>query len=291
MDRALRTVVLPLLVLCSAASGAALAAEGDEARAEQVVLDALASAGPIESQARALVGLAWPADAGDPAVMARARREIISFGQHGMAALRQAVTTVRPEHLASLASAIVEAYANVPAGNTVEYLPALESVIWFGTREARTIAIPEVARFRYRPALLTVIDAAIEDPALETVAVPAVAAIRDDRARFWLAGLLSSGDPARREMAATALARIGGRATEPLKEALRSPDAQMRVAAARALLPVATVEDVTALHEYVARHGDDDPATIQSVKEIALMLEEALEAQRAADSASPPVDF
>ena len=61
-----------------------------------------------------------------------------------------------------------------------------------------------------------------------------------------------------------------------MKDALKSEDPSLRVLAARALLPVATVEELTAFHEYAASYPNDDEATVQAVRRAAAALEEAL---------------
>jgi hypothetical protein len=91
-----------------------------------------------------------------------------------------------------------------------------------------------------------------------------------------------------RSEAAVALSRIGGPALQPLKDAMRSEDRALRETACRALLPVAGLEDVTALHEYAAARPDDDPGLVEAVRTAAAMLEEAMAARQANDSATPP---
>jgi HEAT repeat protein len=135
------------------------------------------------------------------------------------------------------------------------------------------------------------IDSAIEDPSLAPDVIRALGAIGDDRARFYLERMLHEGGAGNREEAAVALARLGGRAMSPLRDAVRSDDRDVRLAAVRAILPVASPDDLTALYVYLTDHADDDPATSQSIRAAAAMIEEALEAREAAEGASSPRDF
>jgi hypothetical protein len=72
-----------------------------------------------------------------------------------------------------------------------------------------------------------------------------------------------------------------------LKKACGSESKEIRLASIRALLPVATVEELSSLYDYTTAHASDDPATAKAVDAAAARLEKALEAQQAADSASP----
>jgi hypothetical protein len=283
MSRVLAIVVL--LVLAVAAW-----AETTESDAERQVYEAMARAPSIERQARNLANLAWPKDGGDPEVAAVARRVLVGFRGQGLAAMRRAVREVRPEDQADVVRAILEARDGIEAGIPPDLLPALEEAVWFGTRDARVIAIPELARYRARPALLTIIDAAYEDPDLVGLAVDAVGTIGDARGRFFLDEQLHRGGPGIPEKAAVGLARIGGKALDPLKSAMRSDDRALRQMAVRALLSVAGVEDLSALYEYTYRHGDDDPELVEAVRQSTVVLEQQLAAQQEYDSASPMPD-
>jgi hypothetical protein len=108
----------------------------------------------------------------------------------------------------------------------------------------------------------------------------------DARARFFLEEMMLEGPPDARGQAAAALARIGGPARYPLKLAIRSDDPEVRLIAVQALLPVATTDDISTLHEYAYNHPDDDPGILEAVRASALMLEEALARQAEAESAS-----
>jgi hypothetical protein len=69
---------------------------------------------------------------------------------------------------------------------------------------------------------------------------------------------------------------------------MKSDDRALRETACRALLPVAGLDDITALHEYAATFPGDEPALLEAVRTAAAMLEEALAARQENDSASPP---
>jgi hypothetical protein len=77
----------------------------------------------------------------------------------------------------------------------------------------------------------------------------------------------------------------------PLRDALRSGERDVRLAAARAMLPVATPDDLTAFYVYLSEHENDDPGTSQAIRAAAAVIEEKREAQQAADAASAPRDF
>jgi len=258
---------------------------------QAVVEEAKARAVDPIAQGLALARLAWPAEDGDPAVAAAAREELIGFGRFGIDPIAAASGNVRDSQRADAVAALLECYAQRPAELPAAFLPALETAVWYGPREARERAIPPLAQFRYTPALLPIIDAALEDRALLPLAVKAVSAMQDARARFFLDDTLMAGPPDVRSDAAIALARIGGDALFPLKKALRSDDPATRLAAATAILPVARTDDLSALYEYLSAHSGDDPIVVQAIRDTAAMLEEVLAAQHAMDAATPPSDL
>ena len=270
---------LPLLL-------SAAPATVDNPDPEKVIRDAMAEAVQIPRQAVALIHLAWPAEPGDSAVAARARAEVVGFGEIGIPFLRTAITQVKPQQQADLVKAFIEAYRRVPSGMPPDYLAGLEQAAWFGSEEARRVAIVELARYRYRQALLTIMDSAYEFPDLLPLCIYALGKIGDDRARFFLEKHLNEGKAGVSEQAAIGLAQIGGRALLPLKAALRSGNRSLRQIGARALLPVAGVDDISSLHEYVASHPSDNPETLRAVREATIMLEKIREATEAAASAS-----
>jgi hypothetical protein len=256
-------------------------------QAEQKVLDALRRGDTIPAQAQNLIELAWPKEGpADPVLSARARKELVDFGIHAIVPLRANLTRLAPAHQADAVRAFIEARERIPGPTPPDFVPGLEEVLWFGTREAKRIAMREVARYRSPHAVLPIVDSALEDPALLPDAVAALGEIGSARARFFLAQVFHEGQPALREQAASALARIGGSALEPLREALRAPSREERLVAVRALLAVAGEDDLSALYEYLANHPDDDPPTTAAVRTAAERIEQELEARRAAEAAS-----
>lgn len=253
----------------------------------EIVDAAITDAGrSIGAQAKALANLAWPEVDGDPAVADHARLRLINYNENAISALRHAIRTVRPDQQAAVVRALVRAFLKIGYGLPPDFLPGLNDAVWYGTREARLLAIPELGRFRFTPGVLTIIDAAHEDPQLLEVSIEALASMRDQRARFFLEQVMLEGPLEVRGLAAGALARIGDLSLLPLKVAIRSEDPGTRALAVRALLPVATVDDLSTLHEYVYNHPDDDSSTIDSVRASAVALEERLARQISSDSAS-----
>ena len=93
-------------------------------------------------------------------------------------------------------------------------------------------------------------------------------------------------DPDHSRQAAEALALIGGRAIDTLRDATISPDPELRAAAIDALVPVSGVDDLTILYEYVALYPEDPPERIDLVLRRAAQLEAMLEARQDVDAAS-----
>jgi hypothetical protein len=262
------------------------------AEAERAVLAALAGAADAPRQAAALAALAWPAEGSrDPAIAARARKELVSFGTHGVPALGNAIPKVQSRYQAEVVASLIEARQHFDGPLPAEYVPALETALWFGTSEAKLLAFEEVGRLRFQGAVLPIVDAAIEDPEILGKAIETLGTIGDDRARFFLAEQLHKGAPAHRELAAIAMARIGGRALDPLRGAMRSENRELRELAARAILPVATEADLSELYEYLAAHPQDDPALLRGLRGTAQELERLLEMKRQAEAADSPQDF
>jgi hypothetical protein len=281
---------LLVLLLCGALATASATAEEDaqSAAARKVIEDAKARAVSIPAQVDALIALAFPPTPSDPAVRQAAQDELVVFGERSISPLALAVAKVTPENRTDVVRTLMGAFRRLSFGLPTDYLPGIESAIWFGDHAARELAIPELARFRQRGATLTLVDAATEDPSLSSMVIRAMGEIGDPRARFWLGTQLRGTDPALRADAAVALSRIGGPALVPLKDAMKSSDRALREIACRALLPVAGLDDITPLHEYAAAFPQDDPALVEAVRTAAAMLEEALAARQENDSASPP---
>lgn len=263
-------------------SAAAVRTDGgnEKPQARRSVDAAITAAGSsIPDQAEALARLAWPATDGDPEVAELARVTLVDYQAYALPTIRAFVRRVRPDQQASVVTTLLAAYMKIGYGQNGDFLAGLNEAVWYGSREARLIAIPELGRFRVAPAMLTIIDAASEDPAVLPVSIEALARIADDRARFFLEQVMLEGDPEVRGPAASALARIGGDALLPLKVAVRSDDPSVRVMAVQALLPFVTVDDLSTLHDYIYAHPDDDPATVEAVRASTMMLEAVLTRQ------------
>lgn len=257
--------------------------------ADQVILDTLAEVGPnVPAQAEALARLAWYQPDVRPDIRARARQELVLFGASAIDALHRAAETVSTKDVAAVVDTLLAAKQSIPGQDPSNYVPALDAALWRGDRLARERVIPVLAERGSRMSLLPMIDAAIEDPALLPTVVDALGGLRDDRARFFLDGVFHERRPGVSDQAAVALARIGGRALEPLRDALREPDRGVRLAAVRALLPVAGEGELMAFYEWIAAYPDDDPSLLASVKNACARIEGWIEARDAAEAASGP---
>lgn len=273
---ALATVVLLSLVPWVSVR----AANEDDATfdARAPVKQAMRQAGSIEAQAAALADLAWPIepDTVDPRVRAAARRELVGFGVHGAPAIREVIRS-RPAASADAVAAIVEVRTDMQASLPPNYLETLDEALWFGSSEARLIAMQELGVLTRALNYLAIVDAAEEDPSLIGPAMSTLARMREPRSRFWLASFLNDDDRERRREAAATLAAIGGDALEPLKDGLASRDAELRALCARAIVPVARSTELTALYEYLDAFPDDDPEVVEAVRERALAIERAID--------------
>jgi HEAT repeat protein len=253
----------------------------------QVIDRAKSEAVSIPRQVAALTRLAW--FEGDPSgkVAQLAKQELVGFGGESIPELRGAFLRVDPalqhEVVGTMITGRRAKGGMVPTG----YVEGLTDFIWDGGRAARELAIPELALYRPAGAVLPIIDAASEDPELLPIALPALGLIGNDRARHYLADLLRDGEGEVPGLAAAALARIHGRALGPLREGLLAEREVTRVAAARALLPIATLEDLSALYEYYGAYPDDDPELRAQVRDTASRLELLLQQQQEIDAASP----
>jgi hypothetical protein len=258
------------------------------ARAVEVVNAAQRSAVSIPDQARALARLAWPVEGEPdhgPLVREIARTRLIEFGQNGVAAVHETVRT-RPAHSADALAAFVEIRAGYEVGLPPNYLVVFDDALWFGTREARRLAMQEIGAYGRVMNFLAIVDAAEEDPALTAVAIHTLGRLGNPRARFWLARQLSHQDADLRINAAMALASIGGEALDPLESGTRSGDPAFREMCLRALVPVAGPEQLTTLYEYLGTYEDSDPELADLVRERALALERAMDAWIESESAS-----
>jgi hypothetical protein len=258
------------------------------AEARDAVRAALNSARDIDGQAAALARLAWPTDGERVAgLSALARYKLVRFDEYAFQALFDALDRV-PEPLSTdVVAVILEARRRHRGGVPAAFIPALERAVWFGSVGARRLAIRELARYHYRPAMLPAIDAAIEDPQLVDTVVELLPLFGHAGARYYLQDVLLEGTERQRRLAAVSLARIGGRALETLRDASLSDDRVIRELAVGALLPLTGVNDLTTLYEYVADHPDDDAELIARVRERAIQLEELLDRAMEQESATP----
>ncbi len=282
----MRALILTLALVLTGDAAFAVTSE-DRAKAEAEVVAALHGVDDILEQAEVLAGLAWPDDADSvpPLVRAEARSMLIPYRDRAVPAIREVVRT-SAVHGGDAMAAMVEARMAMESGLPTDYYSALDEALWFGSREARRIAMTELARFRTVPNILAIMDVAEEDPELRPIAISTLAALRSDRARFWLAKHLNGDEPELRDAAAAALAAIGSRALEPLKEATASEDPALRTVALRSLMPAARPEDLTALYEYLAGFPDDPPELVGAVRDRALELEKIADAWHESQSAT-----
>jgi HEAT repeat protein len=254
-------------------------------------VEALAKAGDIPGQARALVALAWPAGKRDEVISARARLELSRFGDHGMSALRNALNTVKIGYTEEVVATILAAEKTSRVEMARESRAAMLDALWVGSHGAKVLAIQALGGDRTPLAVGPMIDSAIADPSLAAQVVEALGAMRFQQARFYLDRVMMEGPPPLRPLAASSLAQIGGAALIPLKNALKAPGRDTRLLAVRALLPAATEYDLGALYEYIEKHGDDDPELTQALKVSAKSIEKAIAARDAKAAADSPKDF
>jgi hypothetical protein len=280
------------LAIACAASQPARSAERSRAtaddRAREAVLQALAAGGDIPGQARNLVELAWPAGKRDEAVSARARRELVNFGEHSIGVLRKALNSVKIEYTEEVMATTVGAQRMAPSNTQVEYLASAIDALWIGSRGAKVLAIEVISENRSPMVVGPLIDSAIDDPTLASLVVETLGTIRFPQARFYLEKVMMEGAPELRPQAASSLSQIGGLALVPLRNALKAPTRDARLLAARALLPVATEYDLGALYEYLEKHGDDDPTLSAELKSLSLNIEKAIAARDASNAAASP---
>jgi hypothetical protein len=282
------TGMLRRIVPLTIAGSAVLAGDYSDPETAYRILDqAKGAAGSIPGQALALASYAWPEEETDPGLSFAAREQLVGFGPHGVAAMQHALRH-RPEtYQADVVSALIEARMPVFGSYSEQYLPALEDAIWYGTADARRLAIIEVTYYKFPPALTSMIDAAYENPELIDVVIASAAAYRDERGRHFLNDMLKTGTPAQRRAAAKALMRVAGRAATQIREAVLMEDDHTRRAAIDALLPIASFDDRTLLHEYYVRFGEQDADVGQRARRRALLLEDMHEFDQAQQAASP----
>lgn len=285
--RGFQKIAMAAVVLLWVGLGAGLVLGDDGDEVQRVVEAAKAKAGTIPEQARALTRLAWPdGPITQHAVSNRARDQIVGFGDNGLEALRERFKAVDGAYQADIASAIIETRLIVTSGLPAQYLPALYDSIWFGSMDAKRLGMFEFVRYRFPMATLPIIDSAYEYPRLRHSVIRALELQGDDRARHFLGEIMMEGDPEYLHEAARALATIGGRSIDTLRDATLAPDPTLRGAAIDALVPMSGIDDLTILYEYVALYPDDPPARMDLVLQRAAQLEAMMEARQDIDSAS-----
>ncbi len=270
------TAIACLIIASCVAPALSMAVENDDP--EQIVRRAL-SAHPRDpdGQVAALADLVWPQGPADPALQAVARKHLVGYGKNAFPTLRRRVSTIPMEYRADLVNAAREAYTLVIGGRPTEYLTLMYDAIWFGDRNTRLAAIPEIMRFRYTRPLMPLIDAAEEDEVLLPVVIETLAVLQDERARFWLGAMSSEPGNQHQQAAAIALARIGKRALVPLRENLTSDDRATREIAARTLAGSAGSAELTFLYDYLEAYPEDDKAVLDSLRRRTELLERALQ--------------
>ncbi len=244
----------------------------------------------VRGQTRSLARLAWGEENENHELAARARERLTDFGQQGMEAIAEALRWSDPSLSADIMSAMMEAESHMTFGMSSQTLVAIDYALWFGSPEAKRIAM-RYTSFRPVPVLLMpVIDCAYEHPQLTPTVISVLGRIRDDRARFFLAEQVERGGDEIRAQAIEALALIGGRALTYLRAWALSDEPELRELALLAILPRTTIGDLSTLYEYMTLYPDDDPTLLTALQARARLLEERFEAQQAIDSASPPLD-
>jgi HEAT repeat protein len=281
-------MALGSIVAASVVAGSVAAGAEPPRDPRQVLNRAKAEAGSIPGQADALARLAWPADGrSDPLVQAAAREELVGFGDYALPALRKAVKQADPRYRADVTAALIEARRTQRFGDPPDYIPGLEEALWFGSIEARRLAMIELSRYQYPPAVLTIIDAIHLNSELTWTGLRALGRMRDERARHFLRRVLDHGEPRYRRLAAQALGRLGDMGVAWLREGLASEDRGVREAAMAAFLLYAAQDDAAMLREYAARHADDDPELLDRVRDRTYELETLPGGRPFSDAADP----
>jgi HEAT repeat protein len=208
-----------------------------------------------------------------------------------MVALREAINTAKPAYAPEIVRTTMAGAANIHDGGAPDYVPVYLDALWINSHDARAMAIDVLIPVRSALSVQPMIDAALEDPSLAPQVVAALGALRFDQARFYLEKVMMEGPPSLRPVAAASLTQIGGAALAPLKNALKAPDRDTRLLAARALLPAATERELGALYDFIRDHGNDDPALTQALRGLTVRIEQAIAARDAANAAGAPKDF
>jgi hypothetical protein len=277
-------------IACAALPAVSPALGTEPPEAVRIVMKAKADAVAIPAQAEALVRLAWFDEQENSQAAALARDELVKFGKNGLRALFDSLTEVDIRYTADIVATLIASRKRMITGSPTKYIATLEQAIWFGSVDAKRLAIKEITRFKYSPALLPIMDSAIEHPTLTGIVIDSLSKMGNDRARFFLDGQLRGGDPVIRARAAECLSSIGNNAIQTLREATSSEDVGVRHAAIEALLPRTTLNDLTILHEYIYMHPEDDPRILGLVRDRAILLESMMEQGEESDLFSPSAE-
>ena len=277
-------VSLLLATVVSASVGPVLAFTNPRVRKEINRAKASAGRNNADGQAAALTRLAWPDEASsDPELRAAARYELVAYGHDALSALRGAIKRVDPIFSADVTLTLIEARYLEAAGSPRDYLPGLEDAIWNGSVEAQRIAILEISRHHFPPAVLSTIDAMRSHPELLPTGIYALGRMRDSRARFYLSSVVKEGPDRHRYAAAIALAAVGDSGVKLLREVAASEEPQVRRAAIRALIPGAERGDLTLLHAFARDPTVEDPELAELALQKAVELERRLDLELAGE--------
>ena len=143
---------------------------------------------------------------------------------------------------------------------------------WIVRREAALLA----AEFPLRYIGHAVIDAAVEDPRLTRAALMALRLNREWQNTRWALQMLGSENKETRDAALIALSAIGPRGKRFIVPEISSEDPARRTRGVRALLTIATEEDLSVLFRWLDDHESDDPALAETVIEAIAGLESGI---------------
>ncbi len=279
--------LLPLLVLAMFFA-APLAA--DEGQLDGKLREAMRDQRDVPGRTRALARLAWAEDTETEALAYHARKRLIEAAAQGMEAMTHALSWAETSRFADIMLASIEAEQNMTMGTSPHTIGAIDRCIWFGSPDAKRLAMVYMTRRPVHLLLLPVMDVAYEHPQLTPVVIDTLALMKDPKARFFLADQMQTGSPAIRKRAAEALSKIGGRGLEYLRAWALSEDPEMRRVALEALLPTAKVGDLTTLYEYLTLFPEDDPEVMAKLRARAELLEQAILIQEEMDARTPPLE-
>ena len=201
--------------------------------------------------------------------------------------IRRAIPNLDPLYQADATAALIEARYRNMAGVPPDFLPGLEEAIWYGSVEAQRIALNEMIRYRFPPAVLTSIDAVYAHPVISRYVIRSLGRMGDLRAQFFLRDALFDGTDFYKPAVAGAIVALGGNTVNTLRQAAASEESSVRQAALVALLPLTNTDDLTLLHEYYGLWTEDAPDLREAVRERAVVLEQQLEELQAIEAASP----